>query len=74
MAAKIFYQEHRKVSDGERKPHFKLVAVAGIDMKLYDKRLRKSELKQIANKIDAELVLLRGDKKGGNDEDVSVND
>ena len=35
-------------------------------MKLYGKHLRKSELKQIAEAIGAELVLLKGgDKKKG---------
>ena len=73
MAGKIFYRERRKVGEGEKKPRFKLVAVAGIDLKIYGKHLRKSELEQIAGAVGADLVLLKsGDKKEG--EDVSVGD
>ena len=73
MAGKIFYRERRKVGEGEKKPRYKLVAVAGIDMKIYGKHLRKCELEQIAEAVGADLVLLKsGDKKKG--EDVSVDD
>lgn len=73
MAAKIFYRERRKVGEGEKKPRFKLVAVAGVDLKVYGKHLRKGELEQIAESIGAELVLLKsGEKKEG--EEVSVYD
>jgi hypothetical protein len=71
MAGKIFYRERRKVGEGEKKPRFKLVAVAGVDMKVYGKHLRKKELEQIAETVGAELVLL---KQGGKDEDVEVED
>lgn len=71
MAPKIFYRERRKVGEGEKRPRYKLVAVAGLEMKLYGKHLRKCELDQIAAAVGAELVLLKtGDKKEG--EDVSV--
>jgi hypothetical protein len=73
MTAKIFYRERVKVGEGDKQPRFKLVAIAGIDMQLYAKHLRKSELKQIAEAIGAGLVLLKGgDKKKKTDEDVSV--
>jgi len=73
MAGKIFYRERRKVGEGEKKPRYKLVAVAGIDMKIYGKHLRKAELEQIAEAVGADLVLLKsGNKKEG--EDVSVDD
>ena len=75
MAAKIFYRERVKIGEGDRQPRFKLVAIAGVEMKLYGKHLRKSELKQIANEIGAELVLLKGgEKKEKTDEDVAVYD
>ena len=70
MPGKIFYRERRKVGEGEKKPRFKLVAVAGVDMKVYGKHLRKSELEQIAETVGAELILLSGGK--GRDEDVEV--
>ena len=75
MTPKIFYRERMKVGEGDRQPRFKLVAIAGMEMKLYGKHLRKSELKQIAESIGAELVLLKGgEKKEKGDEDVSVYD
>jgi hypothetical protein len=58
MAGKIFYRERRKVAEKEKKPRFVLVAVAGVDMRVFAKHLRKSELEQIAKAVDAELVLL----------------
>jgi hypothetical protein len=60
MAGKIFYRERGKVGKGEKKPRFRLVAVAGNDMKVYGKHLRKSELEQIAKAVGAKLILLKG--------------
>ncbi len=62
MAGKIFYRERGKVGKGEKKPRFKLVAVVGLDMKVYGKHLRKGELEQIAKAVGAKLILL---KSGG---------
>lgn len=71
MAGKIFYRERRKVGEGEKKPRFKLVAVAGVDMKVFGKHLRKKELEQIAEAIGAELILLKQGERG-KDEDVEI--
>jgi hypothetical protein len=71
MAGKIFYRERRKVGEGEKKPRFKLVAVAGVDMKVFGKHLRKKELEQIAEAVGAELILLKQGEKG-KDEDVEI--
>ena len=60
MAGKIFYRERLKVGKGEKKPRFMLVAVAGLDMKVYGNHLRKSELEQIAKAVGAKLILLKG--------------
>ena len=60
MAGKIFYRERGKVGKGEKKPRFRLVAIADVNMKIYGKHLRKSELEQIAETMGAELVLLKG--------------
>lgn len=71
MNAKIFYRERSKVGTGKQSPRFKLVAVAGIDMKIYAKHLRKQELEKIAVAVGAELVELKVDRKdriNGNDE------
>jgi len=60
MPGKIFYRERLKVGKGEKKPRFMLVAVAGLDMKVYGNHLRKSELEQIAKAVGAKLILLKG--------------
>lgn len=73
MAAKIFYRERRKVGKEEKKPRFKMVAVCGVDLKVYANHLRKQELEQIAESIGAELVLLKGGGKG-NEKEVEVKD
>jgi len=64
MAGKIFYREREKLEEGKKQPRFKLVAVADVNLKIYGKHVRRSELEQIAKAVDAELVLLsHGDKK-----------
>lgn len=73
MAGKIFYRERTKVGEGEKKPRFMLVAVAGADLKVFAKHIRKSELEAIAKSVDAELVLLpRGTGKKEEDEEIEV--
>jgi len=64
MAGKIFYREREKLDEGNKQPRFKLVAVADVNLKIYGKHLRRSELEQISQAVGAELVLLsHGDKK-----------
>lgn len=76
MAGKIFYRERMKVGEGKKQPRFRMVAVANVDLKIYGKHLRRSELEEIAKAVGAELVLLPapGDKKYKDDENVEVND
>jgi hypothetical protein len=63
MAGKIFYRERLKVKDGAKTPRYRIVAVTGIDMKVYGNHFRKTELDQIAEAVKAELVCLhRGAK------------
>jgi hypothetical protein len=64
MAGKIFYRERTKAGEGEKKPRFLLVAVAGVDLKIHAKHLRKTELDRIAKELGAELVLLERDEEG----------
>ena len=68
MPGKVFYRERTKIGTGKKAPRYKLVAVSGIDIKVYAKHLRKQELEQIADAVGAELVLLKIDKKGSKDE------
>ncbi len=73
MAGKIFYRERNKIGEKERKPRFKLVAVAGVDITFYGNHLRKKELEEIATAVGAELVLLKVQKKEA-DDDVEVKE
>ena len=73
MAGKIFYRERRKVGEGEKKPRFKLVAVADCELSFYSEHLRKKELEQIAAAVGAELVLLDV-SEGGPDEQIAVTE
>lgn len=64
MAGKIFYRERcSKSKEGSKSPRYRVVAVAGCDLKVYGNHFRKTELTQIADSLDAELVALkRGEK------------
>ena len=76
MPGTIFYRERTKVGEGEKKPRFMLVAVAGMDLKVFAKHVRKSELEEIAEKVGADLVLLerRKSSKSEEDEEVEVSE
>jgi hypothetical protein len=75
MAGKIFYRERGKVGKGEKKPRFRLVAIADTNMKVYGKHLRKSELEQIAQATGADLILLKGGEgKYEEEEEVEIDD
>lgn len=62
MAGKIFYRERVKGKEGSRTPRFRVVAVSGVDLKVYAYHLRKTELKQIAKAAGAKLIALERDK------------
>jgi hypothetical protein len=71
MPGKIFYRERRKVSEKEKKPRFKLVAVADVNVTFHSEHLRKKELEEIAAAIGAELILLKAAKEK-DDEEIEV--
>jgi len=62
MAGKIFYRERIKSSEGQQTPRFRVVAVSGIDVKIFADHFRKKELEQLAAETSAELVELKRDK------------
>jgi hypothetical protein len=72
MPGKIFYRERVKVGKGEKKPRFRIVAVAGLEMKVYSEHLRKSELEQIAKVVGAKLILLKGGEGKHKGEEVEI--
>ncbi|HQP31333.1 MAG TPA: hypothetical protein PLB81_08390 [Deltaproteobacteria bacterium] len=69
MAGKIFYRERIKVGEGEKKPRFRVIAVAGLDLKVFAEHLKKGELEKIAQTLDAELILLECGKEDDDTED-----
>jgi hypothetical protein len=73
MAGKIFFRERPHVGEGDRMPRFYVVAVAGADVKIRAKHVRKDELQQIADALGAELIELsvegRGHKLDDDDDD-----
>lgn len=70
--AKIFVRERRKVGEKEKKPRYSVVAVAGVDLKIKAKHIRKMEIEEIASAIGAEVVYLQAGKD--NHEDGSDDD
>jgi len=63
--AKIFVRSRRHVGRGAGRPRFAIVAVEGVDLKIYHSRIRKSELETIAEQVGAEIVYLpRGEQFG----------
>ena len=64
MAGKIFYRERQEVGEGDQLPRYNLVAVAGVDLKIHVKHMRKAELEQIAEAVGAELIELTVPEKG----------
>ena len=61
MPGLIFYRERLKVGKEEKKPRFIVVAIAGIDMKVYGQHLRKKELELIASAVGAKLVFMKNE-------------
>ncbi len=76
MPGKIFYRERTKVGEKEKKPRFKLVAVADVNLKIFAEHVRKSDLEAIAQAVGAELVLLPSGAghRGQEEEEVVVQE
>jgi len=55
---KIFVRERRKIGEGEKKPRFAVVGVAGTDLNIFTRHIRKMEIEEIAKMIGAEVVIL----------------
>jgi hypothetical protein len=67
MAGKIFYRERSKAKEGSRTPRYRIIAVSGIDLKVYADHLRRKEIEQIAKETKADLILLKRDSKSQSD-------
>jgi hypothetical protein len=64
--AKIFVRNRHRVGKGAGQPRFAVVAVEGLDLKVYARHLRRLELEEISKMVGAEVVYLTGgDGSGG---------
>lgn len=67
--SKIFVRERTRVGRGEGRPRFVIVAVEGVDLKVYAQHIRKAELDALAQAVGAEVVHLpRGEHADGGEE------
>jgi hypothetical protein len=60
MSGQIFYRERQKVKDNSKTPRFRVIGVAGVDLKIYAIHLRRNELQQMADAVGAQLVEVKG--------------
>lgn len=65
---KIFVRDRMRAEAGTKKPRFRVVGVQGGDLKIYAKRIRKCELKELAEHTGAEIVYLSRDGDGAEGE------
>lgn len=63
MSAKIFYRERIKSKEGSKSPRYRIIAISGIDLKVYADHLRFTELEQLAEATGAELIAMKRGKK-----------
>ena len=69
MVGTIFFRERQKMQKEMKQPRFRVVAVSGVDLKVFATHLRKSELETLAKAVDAELVCLHNPKDGSESEE-----
>lgn len=67
--AMIFVRERRKIDKGEKKPRLAVVGVAGTDLKIHAKHIRKQELEQIGAALEAEVVYLEAGQDNDDEDD-----
>lgn len=58
--AKIFVRNRRRVDRGAGQPRFAIVAVEGLDLKIYARHIRRKELEALSEAVGAEVVYLPG--------------
>ena len=62
--SKIFVRERRHAGRGAGRPRFAIVAVHGVDLKVFKARVRRTELETIAAEIGAQVVHLPQGEQG----------
>jgi hypothetical protein len=56
--AKIFVRNRHRVAEGAGQPRFAIVAVEGLDLKIYARHIRRKELEALSEAVGAEVVYL----------------
>ncbi len=65
--SKLFVRERANVGEGDGVPRFEIVAVSGVDLRVYHSHVRKAEVEALATDIGASIVYLpRGEGSGSN--------
>ncbi len=63
--SKLFVRERHQIGAGAGQPRFRIVATAGLDLRVYVPHMRRQELEQLAAATGAEVVYLsRGEQAG----------
>jgi hypothetical protein len=55
---KIFVRQRRHAGEGAGRPRFTILGVQGTDLKIFNTKVRRKELEQIAAGVEAEVVYL----------------
>ncbi len=58
--AKIFVRSRRRFGKGAGVPRFEIVAVEGLDLKVYARHIRRKELEALSEAVGGEIVFLPG--------------
>lgn len=58
--AKIFVRNRHRIGKGAGQPRFAIVAVEGLDLKMYARHIRRKELEALSEAVGAEVVYLPG--------------
>ncbi|MGR6835231.1 hypothetical protein [Syntrophomonas erecta] len=63
----IFVRQRGHVEEGDKTPHFTVVAVVGADVDFYVQHIRKSEVEEIAQHMGAQVVFMESKKHDKNE-------
>lgn len=69
----IFIRERRNSGKGDKSPRFAVVGVAGMDLKLHARHMRKKEIEQMAQILNAEVVYLEHNYTDDEDDTVEMD-
>jgi hypothetical protein len=66
--AKIFVRNRHRVGKGAGQPRFAIVAVEGLDLKVYARHIRRKELEALAESTGAEVIYLQAGDEDPDDQ------